>query len=113
MNNTDKIKLYFDRDMRSNYCTFNLKGEFILHSTVRQAVQLVDQQLIWIYSTQTKNETWKCKKFYKIPDDFEDFELISISKYDKVYLTSNNCIYELDILTEKSVRIFGDNKNKV
>src|SRR5688572_5184203 len=102
MNNKDKkIKLYFERWVCPRYCIFNLKGEFILYSSVRS------RKIIWIYSTQTKNNKWKCKKIYKIP---EDFELISISKYDKIYLYSSYCIYEWDINTEKSIRIFENKK---
>ncbi|PKY40246.1 hypothetical protein RhiirA4_531362 [Rhizophagus irregularis] len=71
-----------------------------------------EHKIIWIYSTQTKNNKWECKRFYEIPEIPEDYELISISKYDKVYLFSNDCIYEWDINTEKSVKIFGNNKDK-
>ncbi|PKC67995.1 hypothetical protein RhiirA1_417431, partial [Rhizophagus irregularis] len=88
MNNKDKkIALIF----MLMYCTFNLKGEFIIYS-----------KIIWIYSTKTKNNKWECKRFYRIP---EDYELISISKYDKVYLASNenDYIYEWSINTNKSV----------
>ncbi|PKY27548.1 hypothetical protein RhiirB3_416120, partial [Rhizophagus irregularis] len=57
-------------------------------------------KIICIYSTQTKNNKWECKRFYEIP---EDYELISISKYDKVYLFSNDHIYEWNINTERGV----------
>ena len=96
MNNNQEIKLEFDNHYRCHDCTFNLKGEFILYN-------LIDKKIIWIYSTQTKNNKWKCKKFYEIP---KDVELISISKYDKLFLYSNNYIYEWNILTEKSTRLF-------
>ncbi|PKC56024.1 hypothetical protein RhiirA1_474635, partial [Rhizophagus irregularis] len=76
MNNKDKKNaLSFNKYAYANYCTFNLKGEFILYSSVK-----IDHEIIWIYSTQTKNNKWKCKRFYRIP---KDYELISISKYDK------------------------------
>ncbi|CAB4426231.1 unnamed protein product [Rhizophagus irregularis] len=35
-----------------------------------------------------------------------------ISKYDKVYLFSNDYIYEWNINTERGVKIFGNNKDK-
>ncbi|PKK61445.1 hypothetical protein RhiirC2_760701, partial [Rhizophagus irregularis] len=86
MNNRNKnIALDFYRPMHY-YCTFNLEGEFI--------------KIICIYSTQTKNNKWECMRFYEIP---EDYELISISKYDKVYLFSNDHIYEWNINTERGV----------
>jgi hypothetical protein len=114
MNNKDiRIALYFNRKVNSNYCTFNLKNEFILYSKGYVHYTFGDHKIIWIYSTQTKNNKWICKRFYEIP---KDFELISVSaKYDKVYLSSNDYIYEWDINTEKSIKIFGNNKkeNKV
>ncbi|RGB39396.1 hypothetical protein C1646_754547 [Rhizophagus diaphanus] len=58
---------------------------------------------------QTKNNKWECKRFYRIP---KDYELISILKYDKVYLFSNDYIYEWNINTERGVKIFGNNKDK-
>jgi hypothetical protein len=85
---------------------FNLEGEFILYSNL---INYEFHKIIWIYSTQTKNNKWECKRFYMIP---ENYELISISKYDKVYLSSNDYIYEWNINTERSVIIFDNNKDK-
>ena len=103
-----ELDLLYPNHCHPYYCTFNLKGEFILYSKIRV---LYDQyhEIIWIYSTQTKNNKWECKRFYRIP---EDYELISISKYDNVYLVSNDYIYEWNINTEKSVKIFDNNKDK-
>ncbi|CAB4426456.1 unnamed protein product [Rhizophagus irregularis] len=111
MDNKDKnIALSFYGRVDAEYCTFNLKGEFILYSKVYAHFTFVeDKKIIWIYSTQTKNDKWECKRFYRIP---EDYELISISKYDKVYLFSNDYIYEWNINTERGVKIFGNNKDK-
>ncbi|RGB43102.1 hypothetical protein C1646_809525, partial [Rhizophagus diaphanus] len=111
MNNKNKkIALSFDKDVFPYYFTFNLKGEFILYSSVHS------HRIIWIYSTQTKNNKWECKRFYKIP---KYYKLISISKYDKVYLfsndynlLSNDYICEWNINTEKGVKIFVNNKDK-
>ncbi|PKK63678.1 hypothetical protein RhiirC2_757928, partial [Rhizophagus irregularis] len=97
MNNKDKkIALSFYRNVTPFYCTFNLKGEFILYSVVSNTSysDFGNHRIIWIYSTQTKNNKWKCKRFYKIP---EDYGIISISKYDKVYLYSKDYIYEWNI----------------
>src|SRR2546421_6747264 len=97
-NQENKIKLnLFPDHHRPCYCTFNLKGEFILYSEVDIIDNVEakrnrklnfdssgsDKKIIWIYSTKT-NE-WFCKGIYKIPDDFE---LIGMSKYDKFYLRS-------------------------
>ncbi|PKC58610.1 hypothetical protein RhiirA1_470716, partial [Rhizophagus irregularis] len=48
-------------------------------------------------------------RFYRIP---EDYVLIDISKYDNVYLVSNDYIYEWNINTERGVKVFGNNKDK-
>ncbi|UZO06919.1 uncharacterized protein OCT59_027224 [Rhizophagus irregularis] len=111
MNNKDKnIALDLNNEsyqQKHYYCTFNLKNEFILYSEVNAVSG--KHKIICIYSTQTKNNKWECKRFYEIP---EDYELISISKYDKVYLFSNDHIYEWNINTERGVKIFGNNKDK-
>ncbi|PKK61437.1 hypothetical protein RhiirC2_856253, partial [Rhizophagus irregularis] len=124
MNNKDKKKIVLNLFIKSkyyypfyndNYCTFNLKGEFILYNRVRSYKSIGEHKIIWIYSTQTKNNKWECKRFYRIP---EDYELISISKYDKVYLVSevsNDYIYEWNIgniNTERGVKIFVNNKDE-
>jgi hypothetical protein len=110
------IELYFKSEV-PHYCTFNLEGEFILYGEPKFSNC---NKIIWIYSTQTKSNKWNCKRIYEIPEYIEllyempkKIELISITKYNKVYLSSNDNIYEWDILTEKSVRIFCNNKNKV
>jgi hypothetical protein len=116
MNNKENITLSFDsryimyfNSNSAEYCTFNLKGEFILYNRVC-STYVNYNRIIWIYSTQTKNNKWECKRFYRVP--YYSYELISISKYDKVYLFSDDYIYELDINTERSVKIFGNNKDK-
>jgi hypothetical protein len=101
MKNNQKIELYF-KFVLSHYCTFNLEGEFILYGEESVGGKI----MIWIYSTQTKSNKWNCKRLYEIP---KDIELISITKYNKVYLSLNDNIYEWDILTEKRVRIFCNN----
>ncbi|RGB28675.1 hypothetical protein C1646_673049 [Rhizophagus diaphanus] len=109
MNNKDK-KIALDLDVVVvNYCTFNLKGEFILLGHIFFHSVLGGHNIIWIYSTQTKNNKWESKRFYRIP---EDYGLISISKYDNVYLVLNDYIYEWNINTEKGVKIFGNIKDK-
>ncbi|RIA89041.1 hypothetical protein C1645_215193 [Glomus cerebriforme] len=90
------------------YCTFNLRGEFIVRKRIYD--QSYNPRIIWIYSTQTKNNKWMCKGIYEIP---KGYEMISISKYNKLYLLfSNNHIYEWDLLTEKSIKMFS-NEEKI
>ncbi|PKY49857.1 hypothetical protein RhiirA4_446064 [Rhizophagus irregularis] len=102
LNDEQKIKLDCGHLFsKYGYSTFNLKGEFILYE--------MDDNIIFVYSTQTKInklkcKKWKCERMYKIP---KNFELISISKYDKLYLFSNNSIYVWDLVTEKGTKICG------
>jgi hypothetical protein len=103
-NNTQEIKLYYDENIYLNHCTFNIKGEFIICNEV------LNQKILRIYSTQTKNNKWICKQIYEIP---QDYKLISISKYNKIYLLLSNCIYEWNIFTGKSVRIFANENEEV
>jgi hypothetical protein len=94
MNNRLESVAYYDLNKKYEYCTFNLKGELILNRF----------RSIYIYSMQTKNTTWKCKRTYRIPDYFR---CISTSIYDKLYLFSNNSIYEWNLITEKGIKILG------
>jgi hypothetical protein len=127
MNNQfDKIELdlsYPHADYLPHYCTFNLSGEFISYSKVGKVDITTDadtrrnrdfhfknSKLIWVYSTETKNNKWACKRIYKIP---ENFELISISKHDKLYLFSNDYFYVWNMDTEKSTRIYLNMENEV
>lgn len=93
MNNPQKVKLGINDGSLEliDYCTFNLKREFIVYQ----------RGIVFIYSTQTKNNIWNCKRLYKL---FE-VHFISITEYDKVYLFLNNIIYEFDLVTEKSTKI--------
>lgn len=103
MNSNLKIKLDCDIGEYHSHCTFNLKGEFILYGRNDD----YDYNLVFVYSTQTKNNEWKCKRIHKIP---KDFDLISISKYDKIYFFSNNSIFEWNFITEKGIKIFGNDE---
>ncbi|CAB4414569.1 unnamed protein product [Rhizophagus irregularis] len=49
----------------------------------------------------------KCERIYKIPNGFE---AISISKYDKLFLYSDDSIYEWDLITKKSIKIFNSDE---
>ncbi|GBC30372.2 hypothetical protein GLOIN_2v1794049 [Rhizophagus irregularis DAOM 181602=DAOM 197198] len=100
MKKNQKIKLDCDpRFSHYYYCTFNLNGEFILYGRF--------DRIIFIYSTRTKNNKWNCKRMYKKQNNFK---FISISKYNKLYSFSNNSIYEYNLITEKSKKIFGSNE---
>ncbi|RGB26340.1 hypothetical protein C1646_746890 [Rhizophagus diaphanus] len=61
-----------------------------------------------IYSIQIKNSKCMCKRIYEIS---KDFQFISISKDDKLYFASNDSIYECNIFTGKSIRIFYNDEN--
>ncbi|GBB86746.1 hypothetical protein RclHR1_13150002 [Rhizophagus clarus] len=96
MNNNSEIKV--DCEFKyCRYCTFNLKDELILYF----------DDIIYIYSVQTKNNKWNHKKAYRIPFYLM---LISISLNDKVYFFFNNSIYEWDLNTEKVIKIFDNIK---
>ncbi|UZO02865.1 uncharacterized protein OCT59_021343 [Rhizophagus irregularis] len=101
MKNNHEIKLDCDDNYKYCYCTFNLEGEFMSHE--------VKDNMIYIYSTQIKNNKWNCNRMYKIP---EDFNIIDIIEYN-IYLFSNNTIYEYNLITEKTVRIFKSNEKIV
>ncbi|PKY18722.1 hypothetical protein RhiirB3_492244 [Rhizophagus irregularis] len=106
INNNQKIKLSLNIELLScPYHTFNLKDEFLLYDNWNTYDRYYHKKykIIWIYSTQAKNYKWICKRIYKIP---EYFELINMSKYDKLYLISNNSIYEWDLDAEKGTKIF-------
>ena len=121
MNNNDqKIELNLNVTFfTGSWCyNFNSKGEFIIYgnwehsdtpSTIWSEYQK-NHKIIWIYSTKTRNNKWICKRLYEIP---KNFELISISKDNKLYLFSNNYIYEWNLLTEKSIKLFGEENNSV
>ena len=125
MNDTNqKIELYFSNGLDFNYCTFNLRNQFILYGHVykhvyKHGIEKLDGY-IWIYNTKdtenvlaTKNEKliWKCENIYEIP---KKFELVSISKDDKLYLLSDNSIYEWHIVSGRIVgSIFANEEHTV
>ncbi|GBB94780.1 hypothetical protein RclHR1_02410026 [Rhizophagus clarus] len=106
MNNLQNIKLGRDFD-HCNFCIFNLIGELVLYNKTLVDYTFNIDHNIFIYSMQTKNNKWKCKKIYKIP---RGFRVISISKYDKIYLSSDNFIHEYNLITENSRKIFTSDK---
>lgn len=88
------------------YYNFNNNNEFILYGNwdICSEFNYQKYNIIWIYSTETKNNKWFCKNIYEIP---EHFEVINISKYaDKLYLFSNRSIYEWDLVTKKGIKVF-------
>ncbi|RGB39334.1 hypothetical protein C1646_812042 [Rhizophagus diaphanus] len=113
INNNQKIKLTLrpDNFIGLRHHTFNLNGEFILYNNwnVHSESFHKEYKIIWIYSTRSKNNKWICKRIYEIP---EYFEFIKMSKYDKLYLFSNNSIYEWDLDTEKGIKIFCNKELK-
>lgn len=62
--------------------------------------------MIYISSTRTNNNKWNYKRIYERPEYLEDLNILSISKYNKLYFTlSNNSIYQFDLITKKSKEI--------
>src|SRR6266542_2599721 len=101
MNNTDqKIELYFKLNVYQFYCNFNSKGEFILYGTDQYWDEV---NILWVYSTQ--GNKWMCQKLYMTPLIVGTAELISISKYDKIWLRYNNYIYEWNVLANNTTII--------
>src|SRR5687767_8850848 len=96
MNNSQKIILDCGYCRYYVYCAFNINGELILYGK---------DHTVFIYSTQTENNKWNCKGVYKLFKDSEDFIIVSISKYNKLYLFSNNSIYEWNLDTEERIKI--------
>src|SRR5437763_10246070 len=108
MNTNKEITLDVDDDddeILPDYYTFNLKGDFVFYKRFENG-----EKIIQIHSTQDDSGKWMCKNAFKIPNNYE---LISISKYDKLYLFSNNYIYEWNFHTEKVLSIFVNEKSKV
>ncbi|CAG8438891.1 8345_t:CDS:10 [Funneliformis caledonium] len=71
--------------------------KFILYGKIDHPSR---SNIIWIYSTQTKSNKWICQNVYEVP---KEAELVSISKYDKIWLRINSRIYEWDIVTEEYI----------
>ncbi|PKC71621.1 hypothetical protein RhiirA1_453319 [Rhizophagus irregularis] len=113
MNNNQEIEFPYEKlCINYHYCTFFRTPfgfiQFIHCSDVKDR-HGTDQKIIFIYPTRIKNKKLTCKGIYKIP---ENFELISLSKYGKVYLLSNNYVYAWDISTRTSIRIFVNEKDE-
>ncbi|CAB4415434.1 unnamed protein product [Rhizophagus irregularis] len=96
-NQLKRIETKYDHNYVYSGC-FNLNNDLIIdynHGTA-----------IYIYSTQTKNNKWNCKRIYGPPEYLKDLKSLSISKYNKLYFTlSNNSIYQFDLITGKSKEI--------
>lgn len=91
-----KIELFFKYYIKRFYCNFGLNGKFILYGMTKTSYPVNYVNNIWVYSTQTNSNKWKCQKIYVIP---KEAELIKISKYDKIWLRLNECIHEWNIHT--------------
>ncbi len=68
-------------------------GELILFCTIENFRQ-EEINIVCVYSIQAKKT--KCQKIYKVP---KKADVISISKYDRIWLRLNDNIYEWDLLT--------------
>ena len=68
-------------------------GELILFCTIENFRQ-EEINIVCVYLIQAKKT--KCQKIYKVP---KKVDVISISKYDRIWLRLNDNIYEWDLLT--------------
>jgi len=68
-------------------------GELILFCTIENFRQ-EEINIVCVYSIQAKKT--KCQKIYKVP---KKADVISISKYDRIWLRLNNNIYEWNLFT--------------
>ncbi|CAG8518084.1 11623_t:CDS:2 [Funneliformis mosseae] len=87
-----KLKLNFEVS-EVQHCNFNLEGDLIFSCTVDGFNGL--ENIVCIYSIQTKTNKTKWKRFFKISDGAD---VINISKYNKILLRLNDNIYEWDVL---------------
>ncbi|RGB28686.1 hypothetical protein C1646_767546 [Rhizophagus diaphanus] len=115
----DKIQLKFDQTIRiDEYSKYGIKSLCVSDD---KKLAYIMNSICYVIDMNNKDKKialdvdinflkqWIAIRFYRIP---EDYELISISKYDNVYLLSNDYIYEWNINTEKRVKIFDNNKDK-
>src|SRR6266498_6119522 len=85
---SQKIKLVSEANgMVVQFYNFNTNGELIL--IYHDLFRFHFGKFVFVYSIQTKKS--KCQKFYHIP---KEAKVISLSKDDKIWLYSNNNIYE-------------------
>ncbi|PKY21454.1 hypothetical protein RhiirB3_470328 [Rhizophagus irregularis] len=94
------VDFHKHRGIVALFCAFNLNDELILYNTDGNK----GKYFICIYSLQSKNNKYKCKRMYWLPRENKQ---VSISRSDEFYLFSNNSIYEFNLTTEKMIKIFG------
>ncbi|CAI2172492.1 19542_t:CDS:2 [Funneliformis geosporum] len=97
MDKNKKKELYFKYFLDLFYCSFNSKEEFILYGVDGD---IDEHNIIWVYSTN--GNRWKCKKIYTVP---KISELISISKFNKIWLRSVEHINEWNIKSKETTII--------
>ncbi len=100
-NSKRTIELDFKSDnMSVRSCNFNNHNEIILFCTTKNFsgdyINIVCVYSIPKKNTQTKITKTKCQKIYELP---KGAEVLSISKYEKIWLRLNYYIYEWDLLT--------------
>src|ERR1043166_8462451 len=104
------IWIYSTGDENKKYSAErNLLEEFL---QIKDHSSKSESELVGANSTSTQPKTiWPCKKLHKIP---KNFDLISISKDNRLYLLSDNSIYEWSIDTGGMVgSIFANEEHKV
>ena len=96
MNDAQKIELNFDWFSKNIVYDFNTKEDFILCDKIYKC----------IYLYPTKTNRWICRKIYKAPKKIEFIDM----KGDKIHLTLNNSIYELNIFNKNVIKVLSDKK---
>src|SRR5436305_813141 len=97
MDNNKSIELDFIGNLSENHlncCAFNIDNEFIIYDETNRIICIYD----------TTSDRWRRKRTYKLP---KGFTLISISKYNKIYLLSENYIYEWNYTNDTSTSIWS------
>ncbi|CAG8524297.1 9189_t:CDS:2 [Funneliformis mosseae] len=93
----DHLKLYFKYFLDKFYCSFNAREQFILFG-VDGDIQ--EHNIVWVYLT--RGNRWMCQKIYTVP---AITEIISISKFDKIWLRSDDHIHEWNIMNKETMVI--------
>ena|ERR1044071_6954369 len=111
-----ELKFEFDKTV-VQACNFNLSGEIILYCTTDIDDDCEDDDDgdeyeiddVRVYSIQPQEPRANCKKIYMLPGKAE---VISISKYDKIWLRFDDHIHELGLSNGDST-ILSANIKKV
>ncbi|POG58229.1 hypothetical protein GLOIN_2v1732549, partial [Rhizophagus irregularis DAOM 181602=DAOM 197198] len=112
------IKLNHEDMVSCKSCSFNSDGKLILFCTTSYSTDTIIN-VVCVHSIRT--EKTRCQKIYMIP---KEADVISISKYNKIWLRFNDNIYVWEIFTghttivlknineAKEIKILDDEENE-